>query len=323
MIPTPITATTVFTDDGILFVGGRPILNSNRQPNGAVDATQALAKSLNVVTAQIALKLGADHFYRYLHLFGFGEATRVDLSGEINGQLKEPGNPEWSESDLGTNSFGQGLAVTPLQMLAATASIANGGQLMRPYLVQMRVAENQVQPTTSTLVRRTIKPETATELTEMMVQVVEVGNRAAGIPGYKIAGKSGTAQIPTEEGYTEDETIVSFVGFAPADDPQFVMLIKLDRPDPAISTWAAYTAAPAFSQIARRLLAHLNIPPDEIRAQYDAPPSTTPAAPTPSPLLENIEIIVQNQPNQPTTNNQLPTTSDQLPNNLASPPPYI
>jgi len=309
-----ITPTTVFTDDGIIFVGGRPILNSNRQPTGRVDATRALAKSLNVVTAQIALRTGADHFYRYLHLFGFGEATRVDLAGEINGLLKEPGHPDWSESDLGTNSFGQGLAVTPIQMLAAAGSIANGGLLMRPYLVDMRIMDNQIQKTQPTLIRRTIQPETADQLTEMMIQVVEIGNRQAGIQGYKIAGKSGTAQIPTKDGYTEDETIVSFVGFAPADDPQFVMLVKLDRPDPTISTWAAYTAAPAFSYIAQNLLAHLNIPPDEIRVQScssaNCPPTEPqPIEPQPTSLPSNIEVIVQND----ALNNQRPTANSQEP----------
>jgi len=312
-----ITPTTVFTDDGIIFVGNRPILNSNRQPTGQVNATQALARSLNVVTAQIALQLGTDHFYRYLHLFGFGEATRIDLAGEINGLLKEPGHPDWSQSDLGTNSFGQGLAVTPIQMLTAAASIANGGLLMRPYLVDMRITHNQIQKSQSTLIRRTIQPETAQQLTEMMIQVVEIGNRQAGVQGYKIAGKSGTAQIPTKDGYTEDETIVSFVGFAPAEDPQFVMLVKLDRPDPTISTWAAYTAAPAFSHIARNLLNHLNIPPDEIRAQTC--PSTGCPSPQPTPLppnIEVIEVIVQNDTNssqQPANDNQQPTTNNQEP----------
>jgi cell division protein FtsI/penicillin-binding protein 2 len=102
-------------------------------------------------------------------------------------------------------------------------------------------------------------------LTAMMVETVQTGNEAAGVAGYRIAGKSGTAEIPGEGGYLKDQTIVSFVGFAPADDPRFVVLIKLDRPDPGISIWATHTAAPVFAQVARRLFDYLGIPPDEIR----------------------------------------------------------
>jgi cell division protein FtsI/penicillin-binding protein 2 len=102
-------------------------------------------------------------------------------------------------------------------------------------------------------------------MTDILVKVVEEGNQAAGVSGYRIAGKSGTAQIPTKAGYTEDDTIVTFVGYAPADDPRFVILVKLERPDPSISRWAGYTAAPTFAQVARRLFYYFNIPPDEVR----------------------------------------------------------
>ena len=168
-------------------------------------------------------------------------------------------------SDLGTNSFGQGMAVTPLQMINSVASIANGGKLMRPYVVASRVAGGKVQVTEPTVIGITVEPETAAVLTDILVDVVDQGNVAAGVAGYAIAGKSGTAQIPTEEGYTDDETIVTFLGYAPADDPQFIVLVKLDRPDPNISPWANYTAAPVFAQVARRLFDYYNIPPDDVR----------------------------------------------------------
>jgi len=115
------------------------------------------------------------------------------------------------------------------------------------------------------VVRRVLSPQSAATMTEMMVYTVEYGNTRAKVPGYSVAGKSGTAEIPSPEGYLEDETIVSFVGFVPADDPQFVMLVKMDRPDPKISPWATYTAAPVFGRVATRLLEHLNIPPDSVR----------------------------------------------------------
>ncbi|MEZ4859774.1 MAG: penicillin-binding protein 2 [Caldilineaceae bacterium] len=267
-----ITPTSVFTDDGYIVVGERTIFNSTRTGSGQVNVTQALARSLNVVTAQVAERVGAEDFYRYVRRFGFAEQTGVDLADEVPGLLKTPGHELWSLSDLGTNSFGQGLAVTPLQMANATAAVANHGLLMRPYVVQARIEHEEVLYTKPTALRQVISPHSAAELTEMMVETVDSGNKAAAVAGYRIAGKSGTAQIPDEGGYLKDATIVSFVGFAPADDPKFAILVKLDEPDPALSQWAAYTAAPIFAQIARRLFEHLNIPPDEIRTQLAANP---------------------------------------------------
>lgn len=260
-----VTATEKLTDTGSIVVGDRVILNSSRTAWGPVDMTEALARSLNVITSQWALRMGSKRFYEYLSRFGFGEVTGIDLSGEVYGFLKTPGMRDWSPSDLGTNSFGQGMAVTPIQMVNAVASIANGGKLMRPYVVAARVADGKVQYTEPTVMGMTVKPETAKVLTDILIDVVDEGNVAAGVAGYAIAGKSGTAQIPTEQGYTEDETIVTFIGYAPADDPQFIVLVKLDRPDPKISPWANYTAAPVFAQVARRLFDYLNIPPDEVR----------------------------------------------------------
>ena len=260
-----VTPTQTLTDTGSIAVGQRVILNSDRVAHGVVDMTEALARSLNVITAQWALMLGQKQFYQYLERFGFGQVTEVDLADEVYGLIKRPGTLDWSLSDLGTNSFGQGLAVTPIQMANAIASIANGGKLMRPYIVKARVLDGQVQFTEPTVLGTTIRPETAKALTDILVNIVTDGNSAAAVPGYRIAGKSGTAQIPTEEGYTEDETIVTFAGYAPADDPRFVILVKLDRPDPNISRWASYTAAPAFSRVARRLFYYYNIPPDQVR----------------------------------------------------------
>jgi len=282
-----ITPTTLFTDTGYIVVGQRTIYNSNRTAGGQVTATDALERSLNVVTAQVADMVGAKDFYRYVRRFGFGERTGVDLADEVAGLLKKPGDELWSESDLGTNSFGQGLAVTPLQMANAVCAIANGGTLLRPYVVQARIEGDKVLTTRPTVIQSVITPETAAALTEMMVVTVELGNKAARVPGYKIAGKSGTAQIPSPDGYLDDQTIVSFIGFAPADDPAFVLLVKLDRPDPAISQWAGYTAAPVYAQVSRRLFEHLNIAPDEIRAQAAMQPGAQTLITSPSQSLGN------------------------------------
>lgn len=260
-----ITPTMPFQDVGAFECGTRTMRNATRTAYGMVDATTALALSLNVVTSQVATLIGERDFYQYLRRFGFGAPTEVDLGGEIAGLLKSPGNEQWSKSDLCTNSFGQGIAVTPLQMINAGAVIANGGKLMRPYVVQARVTNGKVLMTEPTVVHQVMTPEHAKELTAMMVETVQLSNLAAGVLGYTIAGKSGTAQIPSPDGYLEDQIIGSFIGFAPADDPKFIVLVKIERPDFQLTQWADQNAVPIFGRVARRLFLHLNIPPDDIR----------------------------------------------------------
>ncbi len=260
-----IKPSMIFTDTGSYTIGGRVIFNSTRTAFGRVTVTEALAQSLNVVTAQVAALLGQERFYRYVRMFGFGTATNVDLSGEIDGLIKSPGDPRWSLADLGTNSFGQGLAVTPLQMINAASAIANGGKLMRPYVVSARIDHDQVQYTEPTVIRRVLQPGAALTMQKMMVDVINEGISKARVPGYTVAGKSGTAQIPIPGGYEKLLTIQSFIGFAPADNPRFVVLVKMDRPDPEINQWASQTAAPIFSEVTKRLLTYMNIPPDKVR----------------------------------------------------------
>jgi len=255
-----------FADTGQYDIGGRVIYNSNRGAAGEVSATDALARSINVVTAEVAARVGAKDFYRYVRRFGFGKATEVDLAHEVTGILKSPGQSDWSQSDLGTNSFGQGVAVTPIQMINAVSAVANKGKLMRPYIVQERIYNGQVQTTQPTVVHNALLPESAQTLTDMMIDVVDLGVQNAILPNYTVAGKTGTAQIPILGGYAQDETIVSFVGFLPAQNPEFVVLVKLDRPDPSISQWATYTAAPVFRRVAYRIAEQLNIPPEPTSA---------------------------------------------------------
>lgn len=265
-----IRPSTIFTDTGSYTLGGRVFFNSLRNANGQVSTTEALALSLNVVTVQIAERLASERFYKYVRQFGFGQATQVDLSGEIAGSVKSPGNSEWSLADLGTNSFGQGLAVTPLQMVNSVAAIANGGKLMRPYVVEARVQGTDVQMAEPEPVMQVLKPESARLLTQMMVDAVEIGQSKAAVDGYVVAGKSGTAQIAADYGYEELDTIASYVGFVPAFDPKFVILVKLDRPDPTLNQWAGQTAAPVFSRVAQRLLEYSNIPPDDLQVAQAA-----------------------------------------------------
>lgn len=265
-----VESSTVFVDSGAIAVEGHTVQNSDRKAVGELTVADAMAHSNNVITVQIAQEVGAETFYDYVTRFGFGADTLIDLSGEVAGQVRNTDAPNWGVSDLATNSFGQGIAVTPLQMLCAVAAIANDGKLMRPYIVHSRVAGDYAMVTQPTMVYQVIQPQTAIKMKDMMVHVVNTGNQMAQVSGYSIAGKSGTAEIATDEGYIQDETIASFIGYAPADDPQFVMLVKLDRPDPGISRWAAYTATPIFSRIAHRLFEHMNIPPDDVRLSDDS-----------------------------------------------------
>lgn len=264
-----ISPGTTFYDEGALEVGGRVIRNWDRKGHGLVTMNDGLVQSLNTVAAFISTSLGKDPFYTYLRRFGFGTLTQVDLASEGPGMMKLPGDSNWFPSELGTNSFGQGIAVTPLQMLVAVSAVANQGTLMKPHIVHQFITQEpetgeerviQVEPMAT---RQAISQDTAQTLTNMLVEVVQEGAPKAQVPGYRIAGKTGTAQIPTPYGYHPTDTIASFIGYAPADDPQFIVLVKLDRPGE--SPWGTQTAAPAFKAIAERLLAYMQIPPDEIR----------------------------------------------------------
>jgi cell division protein FtsI/penicillin-binding protein 2 len=256
------TPDTVYYDGGEIEVGGQVIKNASRRAYGNQTITDALVESLNVGMAWLSTRMGPDTFYRYVWDFGFGQSTGIDLAGEVPGQVWQPGDYEyWHDSNLGTNSFGQGLAVTPLQMVTAVATVANDGTRLRPHIVAQRTTPDGTVFISQPVVEgQPISPETARLLTEMMVKVVEEGAEEARVDGYRVAGKTGTAQIPIPGGYDKEGTIASFAGFGPVDDPQFVILIKLDRPK--TSSWAVDTAAPAFSRLASRLFAVMGIPPE-------------------------------------------------------------
>jgi cell division protein FtsI/penicillin-binding protein 2 len=255
---------TTFYDEGRIEVGGQVIRNATRQAYGYVTMTEVLIHSLNVEMAKISTMLGPEKLYQGLRAFGIGHRTGADLEGEVIGDLRAPGDWRWHESDLATNSFGQGLAVTPLQMIVAVAAIANDGVLMKPYVVAEKVyGDGHREQAHPAPIDWAVSPETAHLVAEMMAQTVEQGIERAKVPGYRVAGKSGTAQLPTPFGYDEQKTIASFVGFAPVEDPQVIVLVRLD--EPTSSEWGAHTAAPAFSWLARRLFVLLEIPPQEVQ----------------------------------------------------------
>ena len=257
-----VTPETTYDDPGWIEVGGQVIQNASHLAYGERTVADILIESLNVGAVWLSTHMGPDVFYRYVQAFGIGQPTGVDLAGEIAGQLWQPDDYEhWHASSLGTNSFGQGVAVTPLQMIAAVATVANDGTRLRPRIVAQRVEPDGTVSTLQPVVEaQVISPQTARTLTKVMVQTVEEGTPQARVAGYRVAGKTGTAQIPIPGGYEPESTITSFVGFGPVPDPRLIILVKLDRPK--TSLWASKTAAPTFQRLATRLFVVLDIPPE-------------------------------------------------------------
>lgn len=257
-----------YFDNGSLSVGGITVQNWDRAAHGTVDATQILVQSLNIGASTLAIMLGPDDFYSELSEFGFGRRTGVDLQGEEAGIFYAPGNPNWAEASIATNAFGQGISTTPLQMLTAVNAIANGGLIMQPRVVHQIIDGSTLYNSQPTALGRPISAQAAAQVTQMMVEVVRQGlDDGASLPGYTIAGKTGTAEIPTPFGYEDGASIATFVGFLPADDPQISVLIRLDRPR---EYWASLVAAPVFQRLASRLVVQLVIPPDSVRLELAA-----------------------------------------------------
>ncbi len=256
-----ITSDTTYVDAGRIEYGGRAFANWDGNAYGERDMVDLLGYSLNVGAVWLSTQMGADTFYQYVRAFGFGQLSGADLQGEASGWVRVPGDLEWHDSDLGTNSFGQGLAVTPLQMISAVAAVANEGRLMRPYLVDRQVLPDGAVIESQPMVRgQPISAETAATLTEMLALVVDERLSQVQVPGYRIAGKTGTAQIPVPGGYDPRWTIGSFVGFGPVDDPQLAFLVRLDRPQ--TSQWGSQTATRVFQRLAAQVFPLMGIPPD-------------------------------------------------------------
>jgi len=219
---------------------------------------EVIQQSNNVGMVFAAEKLGIQKTVSYLEKFGFGQVTGIDLEEESSPGFR-PEN-EWKEIDLATASFGQGVAVTPIQIVRAVTAIANQGKLMRPFVVKKVISNEGTDEIEPKVQAEVIKPSTARVMTEIMVNAVDKGEAKWAKPsGYRIAGKTGTAQIPVAGHYDKEKTIVSFVGFAPADKPKFVMLVTLR--EPSTSPWGSETAAPLWFDIAKELFLYYGIQP--------------------------------------------------------------
>jgi len=255
-----VTTRTIFTDTGRLVINNKRIYNSDRGRYGRVDIEDILANSLNVPTAQIALDMGEGAFYERFKLFGFGHRTGIDLGNEAAGTLRTPTDPDWSRTDLATNSYGQGMTATPYQVINAINAIANDGVLMQPYIVQQwREADGEVVQKQPVEVARVISVETARTLREVMTAATRRGTPRAFVKGYTVAGKTGTADWYLR-GVKQETTIVTYVGFLPADQPQITILVKLDQP--RSSKWAGPTTVPVFHDVAERACQILGIAPN-------------------------------------------------------------
>jgi len=258
-----------YNDVGQLEYGGVLIRNSDSGAYGQQGLQGILDYSLNVGVATLSTRvLGADVFYKYIRAFGFGQTTGIELTGETPGIVHLPTDWDWSDSYLATNPFGQGIAVTPLQMAMATSAIANNGVMMQPRIIAERhYPDGRIIPIPAHELGQPISAETARVVTEMMVRSVDTIAKVAQVPGYRIAGKSGTAQIPTTGGYHPRDVVVSYVGFGPVPNPQVVILVNLNRPDvPAHMRWGIHTAAPVFQKVMARVLTLRGIPPADLRA---------------------------------------------------------
>ena len=256
-----VTPESTFMDTGVAVIDGAKIRNWDLGAHGRESMTQVLINSCNIGAQYVSGLLGPERFYRYVDAFGFGKVTGVGLPGESPGQFRTPKDSDWTRVDLATNAFGQGIAVTALQMITAVSAIANDGVLTKPMLVKAYRQGDSLRDVAPVQVRRVVSSETAKSLTDMMIHVVEDNSlKLSVVPGYKIAGKSGTADLPTSTGYTSGVTYASQVGFAPADDPQFAMLVRIDGP---AAVYGGVVASPVFKKIAEQLFTYMRIPPSD------------------------------------------------------------
>lgn len=263
-----VTPDTEFIDTGAIEVGGIYIYNWDRGAWGPQTMTTCMQHSLNVCLAWVATELGPTKFYEYLETFGIGKYTGIDLTGEQVYPVSLPGDPTWYPINLGTNAFGQGVAATPIEMITAIAAMANDGKMMAPHVVKAYIQDGRQYDIRSRVIRQVVKPETAKTLTNMLATSLEEEASSALVPGYRIAGKTGTAEIPGPEGYSSSETNASFVGWGPVDDPKFIIYVWLEKP--SSSPWGSVVAAPVFSEAAQELTVLMQLPPDDIRQQLSS-----------------------------------------------------
>lgn len=270
-----VTPNSTYVDEGVIEVDGWPLANANDKVYGLQTMTQVLENSINTGMIHVEKSVGNKSFREYLQRFGFDSELGIELPAEIDGDLRNLKNLK-SEVEFYTASYGQGITVTQLQLLTAYGALANGGNLMRPQIVEKKIfpdkTEEVVEPK---VIHRVINEKSSEKITQMLRSVVENGHgKEAAVPGHLVCGKTGTAEVANKEMYDEvkdgndeveegeendekkekaygDKTIATFAGYAPLDDPQFVVVVKIDTPK---GIWATNTAAPTFSKVMAYLL---------------------------------------------------------------------
>jgi cell division protein FtsI/penicillin-binding protein 2 len=258
---------TPFLDTGSIEVGGWTIYNWDRGAWGNQNMIGCMQHSLNVCLTWVATTLGPDGFYSYMDRFGIGHRTNIDLANEEVYPLSEPGDPPGIPS-ISPNSFGQGVAVTPIQMITAVSAIANDGKMVAPHILKSYIQNGQQYNTNPQVLGSPITAETADILTEMLAISLEEEASDALVEGYRVAGKTGTAEIAVKGQYSSGATNASFVGWGPVDDPRFLVYVWLEKPKSSI--WGSVVAAPVFSDTVEQLVVLMNIPPDEQRKSLQA-----------------------------------------------------
>lgn len=257
-----VTPETVYEDTGEVKIGGLTVKNFDLKGHGFQTMTQVLEKSLNTGAVYVARLIGKEKQYSYLKKFGFGEKTGIDLPGEISGNISNLAAGR--DIDYATASFGQGIALSPIQLALAIGAIANQGKLMRPYIVEsIRDDSGNESKREPEMKREVVSKETAETLTKMLVSAVKNGfENRAGVKGYFVAGKTGTAQIPKKDGRGYSDAVIhTFVGYAPAFNPRFLVLLQLNEPKG--NRFASNTLTPAFHDLAEYILNYYEVPPDE------------------------------------------------------------
>jgi len=261
-----VSPATTYKDEGQIMINGwpKPIKNSDYSthgPHGVVDMNAVLENSLNTGAIFAMKQVGPRVFADYVKNFGFGEKTGIELGAESTGNIGNLLSSKVKEIDAATASFGQGIAVTPLQMIMPYQAIANRGVLMKPYIVKAIVRGTTREEITPKQIRRVISDKTASTMSAMLVNVVELGHsKKAYIDGYYIGGKTGTAQVAVSGGYSTDNYVHTFIGIAPIDEPAFVMLTKIDSPKDV--QYAEGSALPLWTEIADFMLKYYQVPKD-------------------------------------------------------------
>ncbi|MGI6379526.1 MAG: peptidoglycan D,D-transpeptidase FtsI family protein [Anaerolineae bacterium] len=260
-----VLPTDTYDDRGEMWVGGRRVANMGDVPYGQLNWTQMLARSANVGAAHLAATMGPARFYEMLRRFGFGDVTGVDLPLEAQGLMRVPNMDTWHMSDLATNSYGQGISMTPLQVAVAYAALANDGVMMRPHLVAEVRWPDGVQRREPAVLRRVLSPQVADQVGEIMAEAMELGMENAMVAGYRFAGKSGTAGVPRDGEYDHRLATPSFVGFGPLPEPRFVILVKLE--EVVGDALGLEVAAPIFREMATYLLDYYRVPASQPLAE--------------------------------------------------------